>query len=340
MGEGRPKDNSANLPSLFPVSVSVQNRSANLPNGDTEFGEWLVSSKLRLSENDKMERAASMWAAANSGDFTTARAAGNARTVRGIHAKWQEIDAERKAAEERARAEMERAKAEAERAAAEVARKQAEAERREAKVRADAEAEALRAVQRAKDDAERKVAQARAKVEADARAEAERKAREADAQAKAASDKARLSDRAAVGADKAAKSADKRAEKAKVGSFSATGIAFVSHNSGENEWYTPPSYIAAARVVMGGIDLDPASSEIANRIVNAAQIFTEQDNGLVQDWPIGRIWMNPPYAQPLMGQFAAKFAAEIRRGSSGIVLVNNATETAWFQVIGAECSAI
>jgi len=32
---------------------------------DELFGDWLVSSKLRLSENDRMERAAAMWAAAN-----------------------------------------------------------------------------------------------------------------------------------------------------------------------------------------------------------------------------------------------------------------------------------
>ena len=47
-----------------------------------------MSVNLRLTENDKMERAAAMWAAANQDDFDTARAAGNARTVRGIHAKW------------------------------------------------------------------------------------------------------------------------------------------------------------------------------------------------------------------------------------------------------------
>jgi phage N-6-adenine-methyltransferase len=116
--------------------------------------------------------------------------------------------------------------------------------------------------------------------------------------------------------------------------------AHVANNSGNNEWYTPAVFIEAARSVMGGFDLDPASSEIANRTVKADRIFTAEDDGLAQEWPVGRIWMNPPYAQPLMGQFADKFAAEVRRGSEGIVLVNNATETAWFQTIAAECSAI
>ena len=115
---------------------------------------------------------------------------------------------------------------------------------------------------------------------------------------------------------------------------------FVANNTGNNEWYTPERFIEAARHVLGGIDLDPASSEIANRTVKAGKIFTAEDDGLAQDWPIGTIWMNPPYAQPLMGQFAEKFAAAIRKGSTGVVLVNNATETAWFQTIAAECGAI
>jgi hypothetical protein len=91
---------------------------------------------------------------------------------------------------------------------------------------------------------------------------------------------------------------------------------------------------------MGGIDLDPATSEIANRTVQAAKIFTAEDNGLEQDWPIGRIWMNPPYAQPLIGQFSERMAQEAVRGSEAIVLVNNATETAWFQTMASVCSGI
>lgn len=114
----------------------------------------------------------------------------------------------------------------------------------------------------------------------------------------------------------------------------------VSANSGNNEWYTPAQYIEAARRVMGGIDLDPATCEIANRTVGAARIFTAEDDGLSQEWPIGRIWMNPPYAQPLIGHFSERIAQEVKLGSEAIVLVNNATETAWFQTMAEACSAI
>lgn len=114
--------------------------------------------------------------------------------------------------------------------------------------------------------------------------------------------------------------------------------AHVSYNSGENEWYTPPEYIEAARKVMGSIDLDPASSEVANRIVGATTFYTKADDGRDKKWT-GRVYMNPPYASNLIGDFASKFAGHIRDGSitDGIVLVNNATETTWFQKL-IECA--
>ena len=103
----------------------------------------------------------------------------------------------------------------------------------------------------------------------------------------------------------------------------------VSFNSGENEWYTPPEYIEAARAVMGSIDLDPASSDIANNTVQAAKYYTAEMNGLALPW-FGNVWMNPPYSSDKIGAFVDKLVSERPNIESAIVLVNNATETAWF----------
>lgn len=117
--------------------------------------------------------------------------------------------------------------------------------------------------------------------------------------------------------------------------------AHVSNNSGNNEWYTPSQFIESARVVMGSIDTDPASSDIANITVKAETYYTIDDNGLTQKW-FGNVWMNPPYAQPAIKDFSNAVADKYKSEEieSACVLVNNATETGWFRSMLEVCSAV
>jgi phage N-6-adenine-methyltransferase len=115
----------------------------------------------------------------------------------------------------------------------------------------------------------------------------------------------------------------------------------IVNNSGDNEWYTPAQYIEPARNVMGGIDLDPASCGTANNVIKAERFYSIEDNGLSRNWK-GRVWMNPPYAQPNIQYFIKKLVHHFIKGDvpQAMVLVNNATETKWGQLLLQNASAI
>lgn len=119
------------------------------------------------------------------------------------------------------------------------------------------------------------------------------------------------------------------------------GAGHVSQACGENEWYTPPDLIERARRTMGGIDLDPASSEVAQRNVQAKRFYSLADDGLSKKWT-GRVWMNPPYSKELCVKFSDKLLGHVQKGhvKQACVLVNNATETAWMQRLLVECEAV
>jgi len=106
----------------------------------------------------------------------------------------------------------------------------------------------------------------------------------------------------------------------------------ISARTGQPEWYTPQIYIEAARKVLGGIDLDPASSDIAQKNVKATLYYTLADDGLECGWG-GRVWLNPPYASGAIDKFMAKLRLHLegKEVSAAITLTNNATDTDWFQ---------
>lgn len=96
------------------------------------------------------------------------------------------------------------------------------------------------------------------------------------------------------------------------------------------EWITPRPYIHLAKTVMGDIDLDPASSDVAQRNVEARHYFTPKEDGLKQRW-YGRVWLNPPQGRGGTAPFMRKLIEHHRSGDveEAIVLVPNSLDTKW-----------
>lgn len=112
----------------------------------------------------------------------------------------------------------------------------------------------------------------------------------------------------------------------------------VQHLTGTDEWYTPKIYLDAAREVLGGIDLDPASSEEANENVQAARFYTCDgiigETTLKRLWGAHSLWLNPPYSHT--ADWVDKWCASVEatglaKAHQAILLVNANTETQWFQ---------
>lgn len=85
------------------------------------------------------------------------------------------------------------------------------------------------------------------------------------------------------------------------------------HSMASPEWYTPAPFVEAAREVMGGIDLDPASCAQANETVRAATFYDQAADGLSQPWA-GRVFLNPPGGRGLVRAFWERLITHWRDG--------------------------
>lgn len=85
------------------------------------------------------------------------------------------------------------------------------------------------------------------------------------------------------------------------------------HSKNTPRWGTPQWVIEHARTLMGGIHLDPASSEEFNFYVKALMIYRQQDNGLSPEcvWG-GNVFLNPPGG--LVTEFWNKLCSSYENG--------------------------
>tara|TARA_R110002153_G_scaffold238623_1_gene392989 strand:- start:142 stop:657 length:516 start_codon:yes stop_codon:yes gene_type:complete len=87
------------------------------------------------------------------------------------------------------------------------------------------------------------------------------------------------------------------------------------------DWWTPPVVFEKLGIEF---DIDVASPIGGVDWIPAKKYFTEQDNGLTQDWE-GTVWMNPPY-----GRFTGSWLDKFIEHKNGIALVFSRTDTLWF----------
>jgi hypothetical protein len=134
----------------------------------------------------------------------------------------------------------------------------------------------------------------------------------------------------------------------------ANRLAYVGKVPGARDsdsWFTPAVYVDSARDALGGIiGLDPFSSDAANEVVDAVTHLTVADDAFATPWApclprnktLKTVWMNPPYSGKLCRDAVNLFIDQYAAGTftAGVFLVNNSTETSWFQRAMASATAV
>ena len=102
------------------------------------------------------------------------------------------------------------------------------------------------------------------------------------------------------------------------------------------QWRTPPQIIATMKREFGRFALDACASE-GNAV--CSRFITREQNCLTTDWGLVSYeiaWMNPPYGAPQgdfpgTGAFVDRAYEQTRQCGLAIVLVESATDTAWWR---------
>ena len=96
------------------------------------------------------------------------------------------------------------------------------------------------------------------------------------------------------------------------------------------EVYSPTRLVMISRVVLGAIDLDPASSEEAQFNVEASKWYGRDDNGLSLPWK-GRVYCFPPPSE--VSGFADKLGQELMAGNttSAVFVAPTESGSQWAQ---------
>ncbi|MFE4203797.1 DNA N-6-adenine-methyltransferase, partial [Aneurinibacillus aneurinilyticus] len=99
----------------------------------------------------------------------------------------------------------------------------------------------------------------------------------------------------------------------------------VMFSSATDEWATPQDFFDQLNEEFK-FTLDPCAT---HESAKCARYFTEEDNGLAQDWAGEVVFMNPPYGR-VLGQWVKKAFEESVKGATVVCLLPARTDTRWF----------
>jgi phage N-6-adenine-methyltransferase len=110
---------------------------------------------------------------------------------------------------------------------------------------------------------------------------------------------------------------------------------FVSQET--DEWSSPRELVEPLADAVDGFDLDPCSGAESSPFADS--VFTEDDDGLAQDWH-GTVWVNPPYSA--MSEWTSKALAQFKRDDVERVfyLCKGDSSTDWWQRAAASASVV
>lgn len=100
-----------------------------------------------------------------------------------------------------------------------------------------------------------------------------------------------------------------------------------------DECYTPLDHMDLWRQVLGPIELDPASCEIANRTVQSSRYYTKADDGYMRSWACRTLFLNPPYTKNQVNRWVRRLRAAYADGhitEAAGLLVNSAPGYGWW----------
>lgn len=97
------------------------------------------------------------------------------------------------------------------------------------------------------------------------------------------------------------------------------------YNGNGREWATPPEVFAPLHEEFD-FTLDPCAKP---ETAKCARYYTEEQDGLAQDWSGERVFMNPPYGREVYA-WTKKARQEAERGGLVVGLLPASTDLAWW----------